>query len=167
MGIFDAHAAGQKTQAVACDHNDPAAWLHQTDPLRGPGASMVAVCAGCGRYMGRVIARAVAAVADAGPPVARGSDPETSHLAGEDLTRSGRRESQRRLVYQAVCDYPGRTSAELSAIVGLDRHMVARRLPDLAATGQVVRGPPRKCAASNRSHIATTWRPRRIVAKPR
>jgi hypothetical protein len=47
------------------------------------------------------------------------------------------------------------TSAELASTGGLDRYMVARRLPDLNRDGLVSRGQARRCAITGR--WAITW----------
>ena len=48
--------------------------------------------------------------------------------------------------------------AEIAEAAGVDRHMVARRLPDLERDGIVSRGDVRVCTASGRPAI--TWRAR-------
>jgi hypothetical protein len=64
----------------------------------------------------------------------RNSDPVSSRTAIsiEQVTK------QRTKVYLALKDHPNTTSKELAAICGLDRHMVAKRLPELRETGHVV-----------------------------
>lgn len=90
-------------------------------------------------------------------PAARASDPETSHLAAEEVTASGVRQQQIGLAIAAVRAHPDRTSMELSVVTGHDRYMLARRLPD-AETAQAVRkGPARTCTVSGRK--AVTWLP--------
>jgi len=64
-------------------------------------------------------------------PAARRDDPESSHLAAEHVTATGLRRSQQQRTLEAVRANPGKTSAELAAITGLDRFMLARRLPEL------------------------------------
>lgn len=66
-------------------------------------------------------------------PIARRTDPVSSHKAAERITRTVRSEQKRR-VLGAVRLYPGRTSRELAEQCGLDRYMVARRLPELLGT---------------------------------
>ncbi|WP_329810745.1 winged helix-turn-helix domain-containing protein [Stenotrophomonas sp. SMYL8] len=48
-------------------------------------------------------------------------------------------------------------SNELSQATGLDRYMLARRLPELMKEGRVYRGPNKPCAVSGRT--ACTWWP--------
>ena len=57
----------------------------------------------------------------------------------------------------AVRAHPGLTSAELTPIVRLERHEVARRLSDAVATGAVYKGDLRKCAMAHK--LAMTWWP--------
>ena len=86
---------------------------------------------------------------------ARNTDPESIHLAGEEITNSGQRQRQIDLVSAVVRDMPGRTSRELAAITHLDRYMLARRLPDCAS---VRKGDMRKCVVSQKQ--AVTWWPK-------
>ena len=46
---------------------------------------------------------------------------------------------------------------KLAQVTGLDRYMLARRLPELLKTEQVWRGPAMPCPVSGRS--ACTWWP--------
>lgn len=90
-------------------------------------------------------------------PAARNTDPRSSHLAAAEVTVTGRRHDHQQIVTAAVHAHPGLTSAELTKYTGLERHEVARRLPDAAVAGKVVRGAERRCANSGR--IAVTWWP--------
>lgn len=88
---------------------------------------------------------------------ARISDPITSHLAAADHTASGKRGKHIGIVIDAVRRYPGKTSAELVLLCGLERHEVARRTSDAARCGAVRKGEIRRCNISGRS--AVTWWP--------
>ena len=90
-------------------------------------------------------------------PAARRTDPESSHLAAEQHTRSGRRASQQDQAHAAVRAAPGRTSAELAAATGIDRYLLARRLPECETAGRVRRSTMRICTVTGR--LATTWVP--------
>lgn len=90
-------------------------------------------------------------------PIARESDPETSHLAAEEVTTSGRRAVQQHAVLAAVMAHPGLTSRELAQAAGMDRYVVARRLPELEAAKRVRKGEARECRVSKR--LAVTWWP--------
>lgn len=93
----------------------------------------------------------------AATPAARNTDPETSHLAAEENTRSGRRAVQQHAVLAAVMAQPGLTSRELAQAAGMDRYVVARRLPELEAAKIVRKGGARECRVSKRR--AVTWWP--------
>ena len=72
-------------------------------------------------------------------PRSRRTDPPSSHRAAEDLQKSGGAESQRMLCLELVKKYPGRSSKQLSQLSGKDRHMIAKRLPELRDKFQLVR----------------------------
>jgi hypothetical protein len=90
-------------------------------------------------------------------PLARSTDPLSSHLAADEFTRSGRRGAQKRaLLTWLRGQLQPMTSAEIALASGLDRHGVARRLPDCERDGSVVRCAMRECGATGRPAI--TWR---------
>lgn len=93
----------------------------------------------------------------AATPAARSTDPETSHLAAEENTLSGRRAVQQHAVLAAVMSHPGLTSRELAQAAGMDRYVVARRLPELEAAKRVHKGEARECRVNKRR--AVTWWP--------
>lgn len=72
-------------------------------------------------------------------PRARRNDGDGSHAAADALERSGRAAQQLSDVLDAVRKHTGSTSRELAALTGLDRHLVGRRLPELAAKGLIHR----------------------------
>jgi len=92
---------------------------------------------------------------------ARNTDPITSHMAADDVTVSGKRQTHVRILSEIVANNPGMTSAEIAFMVSdkhpdLNRHEVARRLAD--GKGCTLRqGVSRKCRRSNRMCI--TWWP--------
>jgi len=89
-------------------------------------------------------------------PIAATADPISSHLAAAELTSSGRRASQKaEIVVWLRGQIRPLTSMEIAHAAGLDRYMVARRLPDLERDGMVERCAMRECSASNRPAI--TW----------
>lgn len=99
-------------------------------------------------------------------PAARATDPESSHLAAEEITESGVRQQQIGQAITAVRDHPGSTSRELAELTGLDRYMLGRRLSDAAATGAIRKGGKdemRVCQVSNR--LALTWHPAAVSVK--
>ena len=87
-------------------------------------------------------------------PRARNTDPASSHEAA-NRQRRGRANTDAMIVLACVKTMPGATSAELAMFYGLDRHMVARRLPDMEECGLVRRGEIRKCKAHGTN--AVTW----------
>lgn len=89
-------------------------------------------------------------------PHSRTGDPVTSYLAGEAMHAGGLAERQSEAILGLVTRHPGLTSRELAGIAeGIDRHAVARRLPELERAGRVVRGALRRCRAGGR--LSVTW----------
>ena len=78
----------------------------------------------------------------------RTTDPASSREAAEKIASSGQLTRQCIVVLDALQRFPNSTSAELSEHAGLDRHMVARRLPDLERAGRVTKGEIRKCKSN-------------------
>lgn len=94
--------------------------------------------------------------------IARRNDPSTSHEAAEHITKNGSRAHQQNAVFELVKRFPGHTSAELAEKSeleegGLDRSMVARRLPELRKVRLVKNGWDRVCSATGRKGM--TWYP--------
>lgn len=85
---------------------------------------------------------------------ARNTDPISSNLAGEAIERSGKADRQRHIALNAVKKHPGLTSRELAVETGLDRYMLARRLPELVGVKQ---GPMRMCRFSTCRKPCVTW----------
>ncbi len=79
------------------------------------------------------------------PPIARATDPETSHEAAANVTRSGSKAHHMALMLKATEANPGSTSGELAVIAGLERHEASRRLSDLHNAARVFRDGKRKC----------------------
>lgn len=90
-------------------------------------------------------------------PIARGSDPETSHQAAAFVTTTGARAHQQHQAAAAVRAFPGKTSFELAMATDLDRYTLARRLPECETAQSVVRGAARTCTITGRQ--ALTWWP--------
>ena len=90
-------------------------------------------------------------------PLAARNDPLTSTIAADELTKSGVRDNQKRAVLDWLCGDGGtRTSAEIAHRGNFDRHMVARRLPDLERDSLVRRCDPKVCTVTG--HLAVTWK---------
>lgn len=85
---------------------------------------------------------------------ARSTDPTTSWVAAEQIVSSGKAARQRAIVVAAVVAHPGMTSFELSRHCPLERHQVARRLPECA---ELMKGAARKCSVTGNQ--AVTWWP--------
>lgn len=88
-------------------------------------------------------------------PIARATDPATSHRAAFEVTTSGTRDLQAKAVLELLKAHPGATSAELGTVGAYDRYVVARRLPELEKLGFAKRGPARACGVTGRQ--AMTW----------
>ncbi len=88
-------------------------------------------------------------------PIARRSDPVSSHLAAREINQ-GIRSKQALIVLGLVRRHPGKTSLELSRLSDLDRYQIARRLSDLEHSGEVEKGEIRVCEIAGR--MAVTWR---------
>lgn len=73
------------------------------------------------------------------PPIARNTDPESSHIAAKDIKDSGRQMMQQIECLYLVREFPGLTSRELAEKKGADRYMFSRRLPELERNGMVER----------------------------
>ena len=95
--------------------------------------------------------------------VSRNTNPLSSKLAEQEINRTGLRNRQQEVVFQAVRKFPKHTSKELCAITGIDRYTLGRRLPEISMPvdsiyeepWDVKRGPMRKCNIGNR--LALTW----------
>ena len=87
-------------------------------------------------------------------PNARNNDPESSHLAGEEFTESGKRKSMTEYVAGLVKSHEGSTASELAAKCGKCICKISKRLND--ANGVLIKkGESRKCTVSNR--MVDTW----------
>ena len=89
--------------------------------------------------------------------LARSTDPTSSHVAAADLIATGKLLDQQTKAAVAVQRHPGQSSLHLSTLTGLDRHMLGRRLPELAREGRIWRGPSAPCATTGKP--ACTWWP--------
>lgn len=76
-----------------------------------------------------------------GYPLARKSDPASSHQAAAEHRCSGRAVTHAEIVLRAVTESPGCTGHELAAATGLDQVEVIRRLGDLQRAGRVKKQP--------------------------
>jgi predicted transcriptional regulator len=80
--------------------------------------------------------------------LARRSDPISSKSAALEVVVTGIAANQRNRVFAALQQHGPATSRELAQASGLDRFVVARRLPELLRRGLVTRSEkPRECRA--------------------
>ena len=89
------------------------------------------------------------------PPIARTTDPDTSHEAAEILNESGVRTTLMEQCLEFVQRFPGHTSGEIGDRTGLGHDRVWRRLSDLKNRGMIVQGPPRQW----HGRAQVTWLP--------
>ena len=89
-------------------------------------------------------------------PIARATDPATSHEAAEYMNATGKRKKQQQLALDLVRRHPGLTADELATYGQLDRYMLNRRLPELVMAQLVERGQARPSRITGRN--ASTWR---------
>jgi hypothetical protein len=87
----------------------------------------------------------------------RSTDTFAAHQAADAVVNSGKRKTQAQLVAEKIREHPGSTSAELAKICGLNRYMVARRLPSAEQQGLVWRGADTTCSVSGFAGTTTWW----------
>jgi hypothetical protein len=84
-------------------------------------------------------------------PAARNSDPITSHLAAEEITRSGLRGNQQRQCAEAVKQFPGHTCRELAALSRIPNEVLHKRLKECVTAGAIYHSAePRECTVTRR-----------------
>ena len=88
-------------------------------------------------------------------PIARTTDPWTSHTGAVEVTDSGRRRTQAERCLDVVLTRPGLTAGEIGELTGLGHVPAQRRLSDLKAAGKVRIGMARQY--SGRPQV--TWWP--------
>jgi predicted ArsR family transcriptional regulator len=77
-------------------------------------------------------------------PIARTTDPWTSHAGAVEVTDSGRRKTQAERCLDVVLTRPGLTAGEIGELTGLGHVPAQRRLSDLKAAGKVGVGMARQ-----------------------
>lgn len=75
-------------------------------------------------------------------PIARNTDPWTSHAAAREITRSGRRQTIRERVLETVRQRPGLTAGEIGELVGVQDAW--KRVSELVRDGEAVYGAARE-----------------------
>jgi len=90
------------------------------------------------------------------PKASRNTDPDTSHEAEEQMTRSQARQRQMGMVLDYVRMHPGSTYGELAKYSQVpDRNLFSRRLNDLWVKDMVIKGEKRKCLVGGKN--CQTW----------
>lgn len=80
-----------------------------------------------------------AAVAAEVRKMARHEDPESSYVAAEGLVRRGALGGLQQDALECVKRWPGNTSKNLAELARVDRHALAKRLPELESKGWIRR----------------------------
>jgi hypothetical protein len=92
-------------------------------------------------------------------PMARASDPVTSHEAADRVATGGIAHGQRAAILEKVRELPGCTASEIGRALGhAGNHVACRRLPELEEKELVKRGTPRICKVTG-FRAATWWQP--------
>lgn len=71
-------------------------------------------------------------------PLARSTDPDTSHDAAKKIRKSGKLTMQQELTLAAVRRFPGMNTRELAEASGEGHHMLSRRLGQVRDFGLIV-----------------------------
>lgn len=90
-------------------------------------------------------------------PLARSTDPVTSHIAADRLRKSGSIAPQVAETIAAVRAFPGRTTHELSVDARMDRYVLAKRVSVAERMGLIQRGAKRPCSITG--FPAEPWSP--------
>lgn len=93
---------------------------------------------------------------DHAPPLARSTDPATSHEAASRIVPH--LQKLHRWTIECVTESPGQTQAELGRkYCPNDPRKIGRRLVEVERKGFIRRGESRRCSVSG--HTAATWFP--------
>lgn len=89
-------------------------------------------------------------------PIARNTDPQSSHAAAQEMQQSGKLCDQIAQVYELVRTHPNHTALELTRYTTLDRYQISRRLSDLVERGKIrANRNGRICEVGGR--LSCTW----------
>lgn len=93
-------------------------------------------------------------------PVARARkhDPETSHIAAEEVESNGTAHDHRNIIAAYLRKNPGQTNAEIAEGCGLEYAQVHKRMKELERMNLVVRGQQKKCPIHQR--LMLQWFPK-------
>ena len=89
--------------------------------------------------------------------LSRTTDPATSHEAAAQVESFGVADDQRSRCLAEVLRQPGQTCGEIADHIGLSRHSVGRRLPELRRAGVLRNGEARPCSVQGSRQL--TWSP--------
>lgn len=90
------------------------------------------------------------------PPLARNTDPATSHLAAQEVREQ--LAGLRLRTYEFVRNHKGKIARELTTLAGdKDARTINRRLNELEKAGLIYRGEERRCEITGR--LCATWWP--------
>lgn len=89
---------------------------------------------------------------------ARANDPETSHLAAEQIEAAGTASAHRNIIVEYLKQHPGKTNAEIAEGSGLDYARVHKRMAEAERMNLVIRGSAIKCPIHKR--MMTQWYPK-------
>lgn len=87
----------------------------------------------------------------------RTTDPDTSRMAANRIAESGALAAQRTKCLEAVLAEPGLTAAEIAQVVGCERHVPSRRLPELRRAGLVSSPRDRARVCRVTGNVSLTW----------
>jgi predicted HTH transcriptional regulator len=89
-------------------------------------------------------------------PATRKSHPETSQIAEENITSSGKRQRHCQIILTALRQHNGSTSAELAQYTPLlNKEQVHKRMHDLVENEYIKRGDKRICNV--KGSLCCTW----------
>lgn len=92
---------------------------------------------------------------------ARRADPETSHIAAEQIEANGTAQDHRNIIAAYLKQHPGQTNGEIAEGCGLDYSQVHKRMKGLEAMNLVIRGAKRYCTTKGRTgRMYTSWFPK-------
>jgi hypothetical protein len=90
-------------------------------------------------------------------PLARKTDPITSHEAAYDMVESGKVGRHEAIILQGVRRNPGLTCPELARVLPLRYDQIHKRMRGMVRKGLIVDGPIRKCTQYGSPRV--TWNP--------
>ena len=85
----------------------------------------------------------------------RTSHPQTSHIAEENITKSGKRRKHCEIILNALRRNNGSTSAELAQYIELTKEQVHKRMHDLVENEYVIRRDKRICEV--KGSLCSVW----------